>query len=483
MEDPSGATVVAEHCELRSGTLDDPWLHVEALSLHAAAALARGDLAASREHLSNAGQLHVLSPDLATATHQAMLAAQLALLTGGFARAVEEADRAVELADRRGDLELRFQARAIACLVHGDLGMRDARRRTEEALALSRRLGPWEESQARINTSVLLMLDGALEAAEIEVTRALRTLEALRDRHPISLAAAYGTRADIRLAAGQPEAALSDAETCCQIVGQRDEPNPYTLAEARRVYLEALIAVGRLDAALASGYETLDWLGNRAPQSQRKIMSKLAEALRQSGRLAEAYEMLSNASTLQRLEFRELAGQLHDQADEDWLTGARNRRFLAHRLALCTITETPVGLVFVDLDRFKSINDAFGHHVGDEVLARVAALLRAEQDDPEQVIRTGGDEFLLLLTGPQADEAHARAEKARSAISGYDWSKLHPRLAVTVSAGAVSSNGSSDPGTLLQIASDGLNAAKRGGRDRVGAISATRVENHGLARQ
>src|SRR5204862_7454746 len=105
-------------------------------------------------------------------------------------------------------------------------------------------------------------------------------------------------------------------------------------------------------------------------------------------------------------QLEELQGQLREQADRDWLTGLHNRRYLARVVdAAATAGKgAPVGVAVLDLDHFKQINDRFGHEVGDQVLVRVAALLRGVLRVTDEVARTGGEEFVILMpdTDPEA---------------------------------------------------------------------------------
>jgi diguanylate cyclase (GGDEF)-like protein len=105
--------------------------------------------------------------------------------------------------------------------------------------------------------------------------------------------------------------------------------------------------------------------------------------------------------------------ELRHMVVTDSLTGLHNRRFfeeiIAHELNLHRRYGTPLSLVFLDIDRFKSINDTLGHAAGDATLCEVAAFLTRHVRNADYVFRWGGDEFLVLLT--HSDEATA-AQKA-----------------------------------------------------------------------
>lgn len=102
-------------------------------------------------------------------------------------------------------------------------------------------------------------------------------------------------------------------------------------------------------------------------------------------------------------------------ADHDTLVPAFNRRAflreLRREIALANRFGTPVTLVYIDLDGFKAVNDRFGHAMGDQVLMRVASLLRSHIRDTDILARLGGDEFGILLA--KADETAGRAKAAQ----------------------------------------------------------------------
>ena len=103
------------------------------------------------------------------------------------------------------------------------------------------------------------------------------------------------------------------------------------------------------------------------------------------------------------------------------MTGCRNRRFfdeiIGRELQRHRRYGIPLSLLFVDIDRFKTINDTFGHDVGDEVLKHVASFLLANIREADYVFRWGGDEFLVLISCPEA-EARKRGAALEIAFTG-----------------------------------------------------------------
>lgn len=100
---------------------------------------------------------------------------------------------------------------------------------------------------------------------------------------------------------------------------------------------------------------------------------------------------------------KELEATLRDQSTRDALTGLHNRRWLDERAAqLATQPDAAWGCIYVDIDHFKHYNDTEGHQAGDEVLVRMARFLQREVRAEEGVVRVGGDEFVIVMTGSDA---------------------------------------------------------------------------------
>ncbi len=164
------------------------------------------------------------------------------------------------------------------------------------------------------------------------------------------------------------------------------------------------------------------------------------------------------------------------QAVIDPLTGLATRRALdqaAMMLLSNASSGTGIGLVLIDIDHFKSINDGHGHPAGDEVLIRLGQLLR-EHAAPEDIVsRMGGDETALLLPAVTAEQARAHAERVcHSVRSTPFYAADDVRIDVTVSVGVAHAPTHGGNLRALYVAADlALYEAKRKGRNRVGAAS------------
>jgi diguanylate cyclase (GGDEF)-like protein/PAS domain S-box-containing protein len=170
-------------------------------------------------------------------------------------------------------------------------------------------------------------------------------------------------------------------------------------------------------------------------------------------------------STQAALESAKAAAQHAAQLDP--LTGVANRRSLLSCAA--ALTDGPVGVLMLDIDHFKNINDLHGHAGGDAVLVALAARLRENTRDSDSVFRMGGEEFLLLLRGLTDDNAlREAAETIRRRIEREPIMFGGETIEVTVSIGATRSESlAGEFDGLLTTADRVLYAAKRSGRNRV----------------
>jgi len=158
-------------------------------------------------------------------------------------------------------------------------------------------------------------------------------------------------------------------------------------------------------------------------------------------------------------------------AETDEVTGVATRRALLERaevaLRRSQATGEPLSLVIFDLDRFKSINDRFGHSVGDAVLRRFGDTIRTVLRANDHVGRLGGEEFALLLPGTSLAEAFAIADRVRAAFEADGKILEGKEVGSTVSAGVTTAHRDSTMQSLLIAADEGLYEAKARGRNRV----------------
>ncbi len=163
--------------------------------------------------------------------------------------------------------------------------------------------------------------------------------------------------------------------------------------------------------------------------------------------------------------------ELEILATQDALTGCLNRRAFFERFEkhwnLAKSRNTPLSCVMIDNDHFKSVNDTYGHHTGDEVLRAVSKVIRVMHEEFDLVCRYGGEEFCVVLPGRTIEEAEVEAEKIRIAISEIKFGDPK-ELRLTASLGVSEiSLGAIDPQGMINQADTCLYVAKRSGRNRV----------------
>lgn len=155
----------------------------------------------------------------------------------------------------------------------------------------------------------------------------------------------------------------------------------------------------------------------------------------------------------------------------DGLTQAHNKRYLLdvieREVLRARRTSRPLSVLMFDVDRFKTINDTYGHLAGDEVLSELCRRARGLLRQEEVLARYGGEEFALLLTETPLAEALTIAERLRCAVADALFHTERADIPVTISIGVAQASGTQTAPQLLQIADQQLYAAKRNGRNRV----------------
>lgn len=160
-----------------------------------------------------------------------------------------------------------------------------------------------------------------------------------------------------------------------------------------------------------------------------------------------------------------------DLAHHDHLTGLPNRRLLDRAMNEALVDMRAQGAMFsillFDIDRFKSINDRWGHGTGDRVLKEIANVLRRTSRRHDVIGRHGGEEFLYLLPGHSLDDAVRQAERVRSELAAHPFETSDEAILLTVSVGATEADAADNSETLLERADNLLYEAKRTGRNRI----------------
>jgi diguanylate cyclase (GGDEF)-like protein len=208
------------------------------------------------------------------------------------------------------------------------------------------------------------------------------------------------------------------------------------------------------DASVRAGFVTVSVIG----------IGVIVSALLTAG--------LSYRSALVMQELALTRAEMSRISRTDLLTGLLNRRGFDEAAALALAQahreNLPVVALMCDIDRFKAINDRFGHQLGDKVLVQIGSVLhRFAQKKGMLVARHGGEEFAALLIGPTSEQATQYAEAIRRDCAASEVPSEDGPVRITVSIGLASFHGENDLAKIMRIADQALYVAKHGGRDRV----------------
>ncbi len=212
------------------------------------------------------------------------------------------------------------------------------------------------------------------------------------------------------------------------------------------------IANGRIETALS-------------PTRRRDEIGDLQNAL-------TALQATNVAKQSLEREREALIGQLQSASVTDYVTGLVNRRGFVERgnelLAEASLNKRSIAVLLLDLDHFKSVNDQYGHAVGDTVLQQVANVGRSVVRETDLFARYGGEEFIVLTTPCSADDAEALATRLRAAVEKQFFGVDTARLRVTISLGVVCAEPDQRVSleSLVNQADQALYRAKAAGRNR-----------------
>ncbi len=230
-------------------------------------------------------------------------------------------------------------------------------------------------------------------------------------------------------------------------------------------YERALVRAAAVGLAMLALYLLLGWRARRVRQHNLRLE---AQVIQRTEQLAEAFE---------RLRTTNLALAKASQTDQ--LTALHNRRYLLSCVPELLSGGDSVGVLQIDLDYFKRINDSYGHAVGDEVLRAVGRLLAAARRDSDITARWGGEEFLLLLRRVDAVEVLQIAERLRQDIATYAFADgrggaIHLTCSIGFSLHPLTPRAGSEAfDAVLELADVALYQAKADGRNAcVGLLAA-----------
>ena len=203
--------------------------------------------------------------------------------------------------------------------------------------------------------------------------------------------------------------------------------------------------------------------------------------------LAEGDKILLGSMTILKFSYQDkldemFQRQMSESALRDGLTKIFNKRYFTERIEseylYAARHDTPVSLLFLDIDHFKRINDVHGHPVGDAVLVELTNLVAGTLGSEDVFCRYGGEEFAVISRGAEARDAEALAERLRAAVEQHSFSFEGKTIPVTISVGVARAPraGVSSSAELVAIADATMYIAKRSGRNRVSIAGSSTSE-------
>jgi diguanylate cyclase (GGDEF)-like protein len=274
------------------------------------------------------------------------------------------------------------------------------------------------------------------------------------------------TRGLVLLGLGQFDAAIAAFEASLSTEQDGDiEQAVVTLEQLAR----AFEAAGRYQDALTAHRRFHALYVRMAEQAVQRRASVAALGLENDQLRAQAAEEQRRADELERekLSLMREAEQLSRTVMQDSLTQLANRRRLEQALQEALADGRHYVLAMLDIDNFKRINDTHSHLAGDDVLRKVAQILRSHCRENDLPARYGGEEFAVLLRVTDRAAGKSVCDRILDAIGSHDWRGELRIPGVTISIGIASSSEGATPRDLLAIADQRLYQAKAQGRNRV----------------
>jgi diguanylate cyclase len=274
----------------------------------------------------------------------------------------------------------------------------------------------------------------------------------------------------------------ADFDRLCASHGSSERAGSRLSAAATDLSGEITQVIGMIVAAAVSSEKYDRHLGDgligfkqtESYEALKPVVEALVVATREMESETRALEMQLEESKARAARLQHEVNALRAEILMDSLPSVGNRQYfddsLISLVGEATRSDTPLSLLFADIDHFKSFNDRFGHQVGDQVLRLVAGLITNALRDGDVVGRYGGEEFGIILPGTPLADAKKTAERIRTAILARDIKKRGGTGSfgrITISIGVAQFREGETPVALVERADACLYAAKRAGRNRV----------------
>ncbi len=227
----------------------------------------------------------------------------------------------------------------------------------------------------------------------------------------------------------------------------------------------AVIGAAMLLLAASNAWLTMSVDGQASAAVERTTFVSLALYLVTAlGMQLMTFEDMTYELRLTNKLYEAAQGELRELVTTDSLTGCRNRRFfneiIDHEIERQRRYDIPLSLLFVDIDRFKAINDTFGHEAGDRVLQRVAAFLMRNIREVDYLFRWGGDEFLILISCREEEAVHKGRELQNAFAQSSEAASLPAGLGLSIGCAEVPPT-TTDIMTIVKVADERMYLDKR----------------------
>lgn len=237
-----------------------------------------------------------------------------------------------------------------------------------------------------------------------------------------------------------------------------NEGNPlrYALEELYAEYRSLMHQIDRI-TRISDRYQ------NVSREEKETLTGRYHKQLRQLEKIARISDRYQSM-------MRDLNEALKDASTKDALTGIGNRRMLMESLKAETARadrlERPLTIVLIDVDRFKSVNDLYGHEAGDKALVRIAGAIRSGVRDYDLCGRWGGEEFMVIMPELTAAEGAVVVERMRQAIAAIELEADGEPVRISASFGIAERRTGERISDTINRADTALFDAKRNGRNR-----------------
>ena len=389
-------------------------------------------------------------------------------------KAIEYLQQATKLAKEIDDSRLLNFCYNNLAYCHKNLG------NTQQALIMAQAtIALAEETQLRSLFIEMLCLLSYLYCEIQQDSKALNTLQhalvIARQEEPSSLFYIYTHMGNYYVQQNDLKKAISFYKQSLEL--SREEANNALMCNA--ALADCYAQLGEFEQAYQHQKQTSvlkDELFNHENEQRINKLEVLHKThlVMQEAELERSKNQILDQKNRELQEYVERLERLNQQVRElsirDELTGLYNRRYFMQQIKqhvrMAIRAEQHASILLLDVDRFKQINDTFGHHVGDDVLKALAQLFKSSMRDTDIIARYGGEEFVIILPATTAKDAMQVSEKLRQTIEQHDWSNIQEGLSLTISSGLVDTHEGDHHEILLNLADKRLYTAKHQGRNR-----------------